>query len=106
MPTKKPAAKAAPKKTPATKAGAKKRANFQFEAPSAGEVFVAGTFNEWDPTARPLKRDKAGVFRTWMSLPAGTYEYRFVVDGEWCDDPKADQHVPNPHGGSNSVLVL
>ena len=35
------------------------------------------------------------------------YEYRFVVDGEdWIADDDADDFVPNPFGGKNSVVVL
>jgi hypothetical protein len=39
-------------------------------------------------------------------LRSGQYEYRFVVDGEWCEDPQATQRVANPHGGFNSVLTV
>jgi 1,4-alpha-glucan branching enzyme len=84
----------------------KKRANFQFVAPGARQVCIAGTFNDWDPVARPLRRGKDDVFRTWMNLPTGTYEYRFVVDNEWHEDPAADAHKPTPYGGHNSVLVV
>lgn len=85
---------------------AKKRANFQLTAPGARSVCVAGSFNDWDPAARPLKRGKDDTFRTWMNLPTGTHEYRFVVDGEWCPDPDCEQSSPSPYGGENSVLVL
>ena len=84
----------------------KKRANFQLVAPGASQVCVAGSFNDWDPAARALKRGKDDSFLTWMNLPVGTYEYRFVVDGEWREDPACDQHSPTPYGGSNSVLVV
>jgi AMP-activated protein kinase-like protein len=39
-------------------------------------------------------------------LKSGQYEYRFVVDGIWSDDPQARQSVANPHGGFNSVLKV
>ena len=39
-------------------------------------------------------------------LPPGTYEYRYVVDGEWCEDPENPLAVPGPVGGRNSVLVV
>mgnify|MGYP002640823408 FL=1 len=84
----------------------KKRANFQLVAPGAQEVCVAGTFNDWDPTIRPLKRGKDDVFKTWMNLPTGTYEYRFVVDGKWHEDPSCDRTSPSPFGGHNSVLEV
>lgn len=85
---------------------AKKRANFQLTAPGASQVCVAGTFNDWDPVARPLKKGKDDVFRTWMNLPPGTYEYRFVVDGAWQEDPSCAEQAPSPFGGYNSVLEV
>ena len=84
----------------------KKRASFQLLAPGASQVCVAGTFNNWNPDARSLKKGKDDQFRTWMNLPTGTYEYRFVVDGEWREDPACEQHCPTPFGGNNSVLEL
>ena len=84
----------------------KKRLVFKLHAPEAGEVFVAGTFNNWDAQARPLKRDAKGTWTTWMSLPAGIYEYRFVVDGAWQEDPACEDRSLNPHGDYNSVVNL
>jgi len=36
----------------------KKRVTFNIHAPSAREAAVAGTFNNWDPSTRPLKREE------------------------------------------------
>jgi hypothetical protein len=41
-----------------------------------------------------------------LSLSPGRYEYRFVVNGEWVDDPKAKAFVPNSRGGRNAVLEV
>ncbi len=41
-----------------------------------------------------------------LVLPPGRYEYRFVVDGQWLDDPAAKETVPNPLRGVNAVLVV
>jgi len=84
----------------------KKRANFQLVAPGAHEVCVAGTFNDWDPTIRPLKRGKDDAFKTWMNLTPGSHEYRCVVYGVWHEAPTCDDHSPTPYGGHNSVLVV
>lgn len=83
-----------------------KRAAFKLDAPEAGEVFLAGSFNEWNPSNRPLKRDKKGVWTTTMLLAPGAYEYRFVVDGEWWDDPKATERRGNEHGTENCVIRI
>lgn len=70
----------------------------------AHAVFVAGSFNDWKPGQTPLHISKEGGWEAELSLPAGDYEYRFVVDGEWVDDPLACRVVANPFGGVNAVL--
>lgn len=63
------------------KASAKKIV-FSFDSPTAGEVFVAGTFNNWEPRTDPLRKNAKG----WSAvkyLEPGTYEYRFIADGIW-----------------------
>jgi len=82
----------------------KKRKTFQLEAPEAQAVYLAGSFNHWDPHARPLKRDGKGVWQTRVSLEPGVHEYRFVVDGTWQDDPQCEEHRPNGWGGTNCVV--
>jgi hypothetical protein len=34
-------------------------------------------------------------------LPPGAHHYRFLVDGEWRDDPECALRTPNPFGGEN-----
>ena len=75
-------------------------------APEAKEVKVAGDFNGWRPEATPLKNTGAGEWVVRLSLRSGLYEYRFVVDGCWSEDPRAAQRAANPHGGFNSVLLV
>jgi 1,4-alpha-glucan branching enzyme len=75
-----------------------------FYAPSASRVGVAGSFNGWNPQANPLAHTAAGEWSASLMLKSGQYEYRFVADGVWADDPQATQRVANPFGGLNSVL--
>jgi len=51
-----------------------------------------------------MRKGNDGLWRSKVWLPPGRHEYRFVVDGQWISDPKAAEAVPNPYGGSNSVL--
>jgi 1,4-alpha-glucan branching enzyme len=76
----------------------------EFFSPTAREVKVAGAFNDWRPESTPLKKIKDGEWVVRLMLRAGEYEYRLVVDGQWIEDPEADQRSANPHGGFNSVL--
>ena len=75
-------------------------------APLARAVKVAGNFNGWRPDATPLKNTGAGEWVVHLTLRSGQYEYLFIVDGRWTEDPQAAQRKANPHGGFNSVLLV
>jgi 1,4-alpha-glucan branching enzyme len=75
-------------------------------APKARAVNVAGNFNGWRPDVTPLNNMGAGKWAVRLMLRAGQYEYRFVVDCRWSEDTQASQHVANPYGGFNSVLLV
>ena len=79
---------------------------FELDVPRAWTVCVAGTFNNWNPEATRLIFIGGKKWFKDLPLAPGRYEYRFVVDGGWVDDPKAKVQVPNPHGGHNAVLEV
>jgi len=79
---------------------------FELDRPDASEVFVAGTFNQWDPAADAMSKGSDGVWRITLSLEPGTYEYKFVIDGNWETDPGNPESVADPYGGQNSVLTV
>ena len=74
--------------------------------PEAREVKVAGSFNTWRPDATPLASAGDGNWVVRLMLRSGQYEYRFVVDGRWSEDPQAAQRAANPHGGYNSFFTV
>lgn len=84
----------------------KKRVTFKLVAPEAKDVRLSGSFNDWSYENTPLKKDANGVWKTVVSLAPGTYEYRFLVDGEWRDDPECPLRVENPFGSQNCVRVV
>ena len=94
-----------PKSKPAQKL-AKQKAVFEYFAPAAQAVFVAGTFNHWEEGACPLKRDRSGKWRLELALPPGRYEYRYLVDGVWENDQRPVECVPNAFGSWNCVVTL
>ena len=75
-----------------------------FVCPGMGnEVFIAGDFNEWNPSShRMIKKD--GCFKRKLKLDPGAHEYKFIVDGEWITDPAALEQRPNAFGSMNSVI--
>ena len=83
-----------------------KKTSFKLRAPEAEQVFVVGCFNDWDATASPLERDAEGNWGCTVMLEPGQYEYRFVVDDVWWDDPLATMRIPNDFGCENCVIVV
>ena len=79
---------------------------FVYYDPDAGTVFLAGTFNNWNATATPMKRDDKGYWSVVMKLSPGKHEYKFVVDGAWITDLENPNTKPDPYGGVNSVVEI
>ena len=62
--------------------------NFQYNAPNATAVYVAGSFNGWSTTATAMTKNEHGIWSvTVENLTPGVHEYKFVVDGNWFTDP-------------------
>jgi chromosome partitioning protein len=79
------------------------RVRFMYEDDGAGQVLIAGTFNDW----RPEPCDRAGTaWERRMTIPPGTYQYRFVVDGRWVADPRNPIQIADAFGGHNSVFEI
>jgi 1,4-alpha-glucan branching enzyme len=79
---------------------------FAFPATEAKKVALAGDFNNWDPLANPMKKDKKGVWEVTVNLKPGRYEYRFFVDENWENDPSCTGCVPNNLGSMNCVRIV
>ena len=83
----------------------KRRVNFSFEAPDANKVVLGGDFNNWNIRAQPMKNE-GGVWKKTVTLEPGRYEYKFLVDGQWRNDPNNTQVCANRFGTHNNVLVI
>lgn len=67
----------------------------------AGNVSVAGSFNNWDKAANPM-RESDGSWAATVDVEPGPVQYKFVVNGDvWVSDPNAGEPIP-PDG--NSVM--
>lgn len=82
-----------------------KPVQFKLDAPEAKDVVLCGSFNRWATHSHPLAQDKKGTWSTKVALESGTHEYRFLVDGQWQDDPYAPK-VLNPYGTQNCLRVV
>ena len=85
---------------------AKQKATFSLVAPGAKLVQLAGDFTQWEQAPVALKKLKGGLWKAVVSLPPGRHAYRFLVDGQWCDDPECKIRQPNDLGGENCVCVV
>lgn len=83
-----------------------KKVSFEYYAPLARRVCLAGTFNQWNHEVYPLKKDRSGKWTTALTLPPGRYEYRYFVDGAWENDQRPVECVPNAFGSWNCVITV
>lgn len=83
-------------------------AQFVGRFPGAQSVHVVGSFNDWRSGSIALEDvDQDGVWRATVVLPAGAYEYMFVVDGErWVPDHLAERLVADEFGRENSIVIV
>uniref|UniRef100_A0A1I8GE90 5'-AMP-activated protein kinase subunit beta-1 n=1 Tax=Macrostomum lignano TaxID=282301 RepID=A0A1I8GE90_9PLAT len=54
---------------------------FKWEGGTAKEVYLSGSFNNWQ-TKIPLVKSQ-DHFYTIVDLPEGEHQYQFIVDGKW-----------------------
>ncbi len=79
---------------------------FSLEANEAKEVFLMGDFNNWSPGKHTMRRDEKGTWNKRVMLFPGDHEYKFLVDGQWKEDPRNNRRCPNRFGSYNSVIRL
>ena len=67
----------------------------------ARAVEVAGDFNDWEPIAMIKRKD--GTFVRHVPVGLESFEYKFLVDGQWIKDPDHSRWAANCSGSFNSV---
>lgn len=83
--------------------GSDRAQGFAIRAPEAVSVQLVGDFTHWQEKPISLKKEAGGLWRAIVPLSPGEHHYRFLVDGEWRDDPECAIRVPNPFGGHNMM---
>ena len=83
-----------------------RRIEFEYFAPEAKEVQLAGSFNNWDQKATPLRKGPEGRWSVSIHLQPGRYEYRYLVDNLWQNDQRSVECVPNAFGSWNCVIEV
>ncbi len=79
---------------------------FRLELDAPAEVvYLAGSFNQWQPRAMPMA--PSADRRVWtltLRLAPGAHQYKFVVNGaDWRTDPNAPT-IDDGNGNLNSVV--
>lgn len=75
---------------------------------SPGEVLIAGSWTKWQTVEKLAKETNENgevYFRISLTLLAGTYEYKYIVDGDWTYDPKSPT-TDDQHGSLNNLIKV
>ena len=80
--------------------------SFFCQANGAGQVFLVGDFNQWNPTATPMNRMPDGKWMASLELPHGHHRYLFIVDGEGQLDPNASGITRNESNEPVSLIAV
>jgi len=83
-----------------------KPVEFKFYAPAAKRVSLAGSFNAWSNKGLSAKKDSKGNWSVKVNLKPGKYEYKFIVDGSWLNDPHCTSCVANNFGTQNCLIEV
>ncbi|HEX9048501.1 MAG TPA: isoamylase early set domain-containing protein [Verrucomicrobiae bacterium] len=83
-----------------------KKVQFVLDAPAASSVKLAADFTEWEKSPVEMLHSNDGKWSAEIPLPPGQYAYRYIVDGQWFDDPASTRHAPNPFGSENAVITV
>ena len=87
----------------AKKAIMPKKQTFRYNGPAATSVLLVGDITHWQQNSVPMQKGTDGIWAATVTLSPGKYIYRFIVDGEWHDDPECPVRVPNPFGSQDMV---
>ena len=84
------------------------KVTFSIEAKDAVTASVIGDFNDWKQETGILTKSKNGIFKAVFDLKKDeTYEFKYLVDGVYYNEPTADFYRWNDFAGTeNSVLEI
>lgn len=72
----------------------------------AQTVILTGSFVDWDEHKIQMKKNKDGVWEKTLMLSGGKHHYKFIVDGNWMEDPKNAVKEYDSSGNINSVVMV
>ncbi len=87
----------------------KDRANlyrFIYKNHNAKQVYIVGTFNQWNPNSHKLTKINDGIWEIKIKLPIGKFYYNLVVDDRWIKDPLNNNIIRNTIGKAYSYFEV
>ena len=81
---------------------------FYYYDPSAREVAVVGSFNDWQTKEGQMVQIRPGLWEGSLEgLVRGTHRYKFLIDrSHWIHDPENPRRVEDGFGGFNSLITI
>ncbi|HUX11620.1 MAG TPA: glycogen-binding domain-containing protein [Spirochaetia bacterium] len=77
---------------------------FYYDGAPGKNVYVAGSFNNWDPFMHRMEETSPGHYALTIRVMPGTYYYNFVEDGRSRPDPENTESVFSRDGSMVSVF--
>lgn len=67
-------------------------------------VFVPGSFNNWSINEKSaMTKDENDIWSLTVELSPGVYEYKFIVNGEWINDP-LNEKTQGPDNNNMAIV--
>jgi hypothetical protein len=73
------------------------------------QIYLSGNFNEWEKSGAKYQMkddDGDGVWSITLKLAPGTYQYKYIIDGKWTQDPYGPEEAPDGYGALNSQFQV
>jgi 1,4-alpha-glucan branching enzyme len=80
------------------------KTTFTFRHSTPGPVHVVGDFCHWQTDHLPMRQASEHEWVLMLRLPPGSYEFRYLANGQWFTDYAAFGVNPNQFREFNSVL--
>jgi 1,4-alpha-glucan branching enzyme len=83
-----------------------KSINFVYVAPEAKNVSLIRDFNDWNPTAHPMKRRADGARLIQVPMNHGHHHYQYCVDGKSLLASRAKVTTRNENNENVSLVAI
>ncbi len=80
------------------------KVTFYYVSSTAKNVAVSGTMNSWSTSCYMTKN--GDVYSYTTTLSDGTYYYKFIVDGDWINDPLNSKKQDDGDGNINNYFTV